>query len=404
MKSFKVLSKQLLGVHYEQIRGSVFACAILYFALYAAEVQIIIAPFILYFTATVFTAGVMWQALGSSKNVESMAGLFMLPFDNKHLVFAYTLAFSTYTLITKTLLVLMIFFAVGDWNISQIVISLLCACNACFMTAVLYAMAGRKKTLFALLWAAFIIMTILMIRQSAAIFFVVLVSFGIAILYLSKVNAYLFYRPASAKKAIRHSHNKGGVFVYLLRYLLANKNYLINTVGLWGIAFFLPFLLGQFAGLNTVPLGFAILCLNTPICILLSCDPSLEQAIRVLPGQAVRFCSRYCIFIFLVHMTASSIFLCSWQFQYGGIDWGDMVVALLFAFQSAVLSVVLEWLYPLRKWKVESDLWHHPRKYIVPLLMMLLAALVGTWKLTVWIWLCGLLIECCALVFKARRI
>ena len=27
-----------------------------------------------------------------------------------------------------------------------------------------------------------------------------------------------------------------------------------------------------------------------------------------------------------------------------------------------VLSVLLEWFYPIRGWKVESDLWHHPQQ------------------------------------------
>lgn len=38
-----------------------------------------------------------------------------------------------------------------------------------------------------------------------------------------------------------------------------------------------------------------------------------------------------------------------------------------------VLSVLLEWFYPIRGWKIESDLWHHPRKYVVPVIMLLLA-------------------------------
>ena len=48
-----------------------------------------------------------------------------------------------------------------------------------------------------------------------------------------------------------------------------------------------------------------------------------------------------------------------------------------FALLSAVGSVLLEWYCPIRGWKIESDLWHHPRKYIVPAAMLLLAGLVG---------------------------
>ena len=96
-----------------------------------------------------------------------------------------------------------------------------------------------------------------------------------------------------------------------------------------------------------MPLGFAVLCLNTPICILLSCDPGLEQAVRTLPGQA------------------------------------KIITALIIALQSAVLSVLLEWFCPLRNWKIENDLWHHPRKYIVPLIMFLIAGLIGMWSVNI---------------------
>ena len=83
---------------------------------------------------------------------------------------------------------------------------------------------------------------------------------------------------------------------------MANKSYLINTVGLCAIACFLPLLFGEFQGLNMFPIGLAILCLNTPICTLLSCDPDLEQAIRMLPGQAGRFLPK-----------VLSVYLCSQQ-------------------------------------------------------------------------------------------
>lgn len=170
------------------------------------------------------------------------------------------------------------------------------------------------------------------------------------------------------------------------------------------IAAFLPLVLGQFEGLYVMPLGFAILCLNTPICILLSCDPDLEQAVRVLPGQAGRFCGRYCIFIFFVNAALSSVYLVSWQVQHGGVGGMEITVALLIALQSAVLSILLEWCYPIRNWKIESDLWHHPRKYIVPLIMLLTAVLIVMRSVSIWIVLCIVIVECFSLSLISRRI
>ena len=76
-------------------------------------------------------------------------------------------------------------------------------------------------------------------------------------------------------------------------------------------------------------------------------------------------------------MAANVIFLCSWQVQNGGVTALLFAGAVFFALQSAVLSVLLEWFYPIRDWKIESDLWHHPRKYMVPVVMLLLAGAVS---------------------------
>lgn len=77
-------------------------------------------------------------------------------------------------------------------------------------------------------------------------------------------------------------------------------------------------------------------------------------------------------------MTADIIFLCSWQLQNSGVTVLMILTAVFFALQSAILSVLLEWFYPVRNWKIESDLWHHPRKYVVPVMMLLVAGAVGT--------------------------
>ena len=65
---------------------------------------------------------------------------------------------------------------------------------------------------------------------------------------------------------------------------------------------------------------------------------------------------------------ASVIFLqfLSWQIGKSGVNSTEIITAPLFALQSAILSVLLEWFCPIRNWKIENDLWQHPRKYIVP--------------------------------------
>ena len=401
--TIKALSKQFFGAKYESARKSLLAAVILFIAVYAAEFRVEIAPFILYLTSTFFTAGIMWQLLTGRRHMEAMLGMFMLPFDNRSFVFSYVLVLGAHTLITKTLLIWALFFAVASWSVWEIFVAIICGCMACVVTAAGYRMCRKGLAVLPILWAAGILAVIVLVRQWAAVLAVSMTSLAVAALYLAFADAYDFYSAAVAKRTVRHKGRVGSVFVYLTRYLMANKSYLINTVGLCAIACFLPLLFGEFQGLYVFPIGLAILCLNTPICTLLSCDPDLEQAIRVLPGQAGQFCRKYCLFIFAVNSIVACIYLCSWQIINGGAGFAHVITLLLFALQSAIFSVILEWRHPIRGWKTESDLWHHPRKYIVPLIMLLLAALVGAWMSLLSIWSAVLLIECGILLYTTRR-
>ncbi|MDE7323051.1 MAG: hypothetical protein K2N73_10080 [Lachnospiraceae bacterium] len=405
MNILKALSKQLFGAKYERVIKSLAACLILFLAIHTAGISMEIASSVLFLTATALAAGIMWQALHSSGNADRMAGLFMLPFANRGMTFSIVLAFAGYTMITKTFPVLALFFVVHEWSVLQIAVALLCACNGCFMAAAWYTMTKKKKLMpFAVLWCAGMLLSIFFVQEVMVFALIVFASLFLSLLRLLMTDAYAFYRPASAKLLTRRTKGTGSVLLYLLRYLVTNKNYLMNTAGLCMVGGILPMISGQFEGLNVMPLGFAIFCLNTPICILLSSDPGLGQAVRVLPGQAGRFCTRYSFFIFSVNMAVSSVYLAAWQIQHGGVGGMEIMIAVLIALQSAILSVLLEWFHPIRNWKIESDLWHHPRKYIVPLIMLPVAGLIGMWPVGIWGLLCIVIVEVLSLPLITRRI
>ena len=91
--------------------------------------------------------------------------------------------------------------------------------------------------------------------------------------------------------------------------------------------------------------------------------------------------------------------LLSWQIQNSGITVWMVAGAVFFALQSAVLSVLLEWFYLIRGWKIESDLWHHPRKYVVPVVMLLLAGGILAWPILLYALLVLLAVEIIVLFF-----
>lgn len=120
-------------------------------------------------------------------------------------------------------------------------------------------------------------------------------------------------------------------------------------------------------------MSLALCGLNTPAATLFSRDPALAQALVVLPGGGRRFWRGYVGFLAGLYGAALVLCLGAWQLAWGAVGLGDLAVVPLLALQGALLAAALERWCPLRGWKTESDLWHHPRKYLVPLALLPLA-------------------------------
>lgn len=398
---FEAFAKKLFGAKYERLKKALLVYLIVFLGLHIADFQIQIAPFILYLMVSTFTASVMWQALSSEDNAANMQNMLMLPFEGREFVFSYVTAMGAYTLLTKTVGLLAVVLAVSVWNGMEVLGSVLCTINAILMTVCVYSL--KKVRYVGVLWAAAVIAVIIFLWNKPYFLPMVIVNCSLSVLFLQRADGYSFYLQTSKNNRTVRSSKHYSVWRYLFRYLNSHKNYLMNTAAMWCVACVLPVLFGQMENLFVVPIGFAILSLNTPICILLSCDPALEQAVRFLPGQKRAFCLPYCLFIFLCNLAADIIFLCSWRIQIGGVTGLMILTAVYFAMQSAVCSVLLEWFYPIRGWKIESDLWHHPRKYIVPAAMLLLAGIVGTVPWITFLLIILLLFEIAVLLFQCQR-
>ena len=372
----KAFAKKLFGAKYERLTRTLFMDVIVFWGLYIAGFQVQIASFIRVLMISTFTAGVMWQALSSKDNMVELTAMLMLPYRRREFIFAYVGVLGAYTVLTKTGLLFAVLLAVSAWNLVELVAMILCMIHAVLMAAAVYSV--RRYWYTSGLWAAGIVAAILFLESRTWFCLFLLVNSLFAVLILWRADGYDFYQKESKKTHAIRQGKRATLWRYFFRYLSCHKNYLLNTAVMWCVALVLPYFFREMTGLSVIPVGFAILSLNTPICILLSCDPDLDQAVRFLPGQKRRFCIPYCLFIFLCNMAADVIFLCSWRIQNGSVTVHMIAGAVFFALQSAVLSVLLEWFYPIRGWKIESDLWHHPRKYVVPVVMLLLAGAVSS--------------------------
>ena len=231
---FQNLGEQLFGAKYERAVNSLIACIILFLAIHTAGIEIEIAPSILLLTATAFSMGIMWQTLNSSGNADSMAGLFMLPFRNREMTFSLVLAFTSYTLITKTFLVLALFFAVHEWSVLQIAVSLLCACNSCFSAAAWYTMKNeaslQNETLFHrkkflpvfILWGGAIFAPIFLVRETVIICFIAFIKYAH---FICKVNESrpLYFLSSGISKTSNQTHKRDRKHIFIFAALSNNK-------------------------------------------------------------------------------------------------------------------------------------------------------------------------------------
>lgn len=372
----KVFAKKMFGAYYEGLARALPVCLLIFWGIRLSGFRAVVSPFVLYLMTGTFTAGIMWQGLASGEQADEMQNLFMLPFEGKSLNVSYVTVLGACTILIRTAVLLAVLYAVSDWNWTEITGSILWVVHTVLLTACIYGW----KTYWYMWgpWAVFVLAAVLFLQDSVWFFLVLAGSSALALGLIQHMDEYGFYTPERGDGQRQKSRRHVLVWHYFFRYLTAHKNYLFNTAVLWGIGGMLPFFFRGMEGRFVVPVGFAVLTVNTPLCILLSCDPALLRAVRFLPDGKRRFCLPYVLFLFLCNLTADGIFLVSFQIQTGGVTGASVGTMVYFALQSAVGSVFLEWFYPIRNWKIESDLWHHPRKYIVPAIMLLLAGAVGT--------------------------
>ncbi len=394
----KAFAKKLFGARYERLPRILLINLIVFWGLYAAGWRVQIGTSVRYLMVSVFTAGVMWQALSSKDMAAEMQHMLMLPFEGRAFVLSYIAVLGGYTVFTKTGMLLAVLLAVSVWRPGEVLGIIISIVHAVLMAPAVYFL--KKYWYAGGLWAGITVLAILFWGNGPWLLPGLAINAILSLLVLGRAEGYDFYQRERKKSGTKRQGKGGSLWRYFFRYLRYHKNYLTNTAVMWCAAIVLPRFLGEIGGQSAAPAGFAILSLNTPICILLSCDPDLEQAVRFLPGQKKAFCIPYCLFIFLCNMTGDVIFLCSWQIQKGGVTAFMIAGAVFFALQSGILSVLLEWACPIRGWKIESDLWHHPRKYMVPVAMLLLAGILGICQELLPVLLILLAVEIAVLLFQ----
>ncbi len=382
---FDAFARKLFGARCRKLLQSLLICFMVFAGIGSAEYHLPIAPSVLFLMSAVFTGGVMWQALNASDTAGYIRNMVMMPFDNKSFAAAYIGTLAIHTIVTKTLLLWAVVFAVCKFDAVTIAGAVLSAVCGVGIISCIYAF--RKVRVLCIAWAAGLIACIFFFAGNSILMAVIFaVNALIAAALLMKADGYLFYDLACECEAHSfkvRSHKNNLVWVYLMRYIRSHKNYMFNSLITWGFAAVIPWFLGAILQDSDIMgfflyIGYGLVVINTPLCILVSCDRDLGRGIDCLPEGGRRFFIPYAGFLFASTCISYAFYLVSWTIKFGGTGVFHIVLAVVLAAVSAILSVTLEKFFPLTKWTIESELWHHPRKYVVPGAIIIISALIGS--------------------------
>lgn len=368
----KALARAFFGPRYGRGARRLLVPVLLFAAVRGAQIALP-APVEAAALCAAFSAGAMVQALGDRRRLEELEELFLLPMPDRWFALSWGTVLAAHTLLTKTLPLWALLAALCPGRPGELAAALVWSAAACWGCAAGYGLFRRGRWVPVLLWgagaAAVVVLGSLPVQLAGAA-----VSAGVAGVCLSQMGPWEFYRPAPARGPRRR--RSGGVLGYLFRALSADRRSWLNTAGLWAGACLLPLALAPASGRELLPVSLALCGLNTPAATLFSRDPALAQALVVLPGGGRRFWRGYVGFLAALYGAALVLCLGAWQLAWGAVGLADLAAVPLLTLEGALLAAALERWRPLRGWKTESDLWHHPRKYLVPLALLPLA-LVG---------------------------
>lgn len=367
---YKVLFKKMIGRKPTDIIKPIVVAVIIYFSFVNLDIVIFESSITFHYLGFIFCSSLVFKVISENEGTSKLGDILVLPVNKVHFNYSYIGTLILYVIVTKFTPVVAIVLGLSDVSATMIGSTLIYAINGCIFAFLIKDFLVRKKWTSIVLYSCLSIVSILIFDYP----YVGLVVAFIMLYSCRFVNPYNYFNPRKANKITKQKKyvfQHLVVWRYFFRYISDHKIYMANTLALFIFAMILPMLLkGLF------PISLAILSINTPIGILISSQRGLNTTIEALPHQKTQFMLPYFFLSFSSSMIANIIAVISDYIMTNSISMSNMVLAILFAVIGATITVTLEIRCRIEKWNVESDLWHHPRKYVVPAILLVIASVL----------------------------
>ena len=374
---YKLLSRKLMGENYRSAVKTLFVAAIIAVSLSSMEIKIPLAQSVLILTGMMYSGAIVFMTMSSQDNARCLKGLFAMPCDEKKTLWGYAGAVGLYVLLTKTSLLAALLFALTKVSVMSAVLFLLSFVYALFGGMTAYSYMRRMPLVSALIVISGVLMAFFLPGGIIAAAVLAAADLIMAVLYaVQPFESFYVTSNSSLKVKVKKGKPKALLLRYITRYLLENKNYIISSVVI--VAF------GCVLSINSEKQGLAFGCglglsmisMNTPMAIIVSSNRGLKQKLDVLPDKTRNFFVPYALVVFGFYVIVNTVFLTVFGLFGGNVGIKGILTALLFAVESSVYTAFIEDRFTITKWNTEQDLWHNPRKYILPVALLLQASLI----------------------------
>ena len=153
--------------------------------------------------------------------------------------------------------------------------------------------------------------------------------------------------------------------------LFQERYFSINFV--FTLIFLLLILIQDYEAPLKIIILLTIASVNTPLTTLISADKDLIDHVKSLPKSRFFYLMYYRVL--LTYFLFVNLFVALLLKMVVMPDLGILFLlgVMILAVVEAVLHLLIEIYFPLRKWNLKRECWKHPRKYIVPSIVFLLS-------------------------------
>lgn len=291
---------------------------------------------------------------------------FTLPISRSNIYLSIVFAFTIWNLITKLNFLIILFIKYFDNPYSYIVILLLGAMMSIVisLTTLIDVQAKRIVSLILKIALAVIITVAIYLGLNPLISISILTIYNALLLFIlsrNDLSNLIHYKKA----------NKVHIFSnYFLNIVYTNKVLLVNTFLTLIVA--LVFSITQPDIEVFLPIPFVLVSGNSTFCTIISGEKDIIKKLKILPDNI--FYKQYYIFMFMYFITVNTVIASTYVIFKGYMPMSMIIVAIVLSLIESYVIVLEEKHMPILSWKTKPELWKNPRKYILPIIVLVLLA------------------------------